>query len=385
MRNVRMLRTFDFLPDFECRGVGRTLHTAALAGRRWIFVAFPATARAFHAQVGPPHVDNPMEREIDVMYAVVGESTNETKTAEYSVGYVVSDTRIARLLFGDQEDGGVAACLLIDRDQKILRRYDCNVSDVPSTVKEAIRVSQEVVEGTEAEIIPVLRVSKALAADVCGRLVEYHLQSAQKVQGRVGLSNSSLDLSLKRVVHVNADPELGKAIDEHLVFSLLPAVERVFDYRVTHRVAYKISAYSAQASGFFAAHRDNSDPGTLFRRFALSLSLNDDWNGGGICFPEYSNRSYKLATGDALIFPASLLHRVEPIRDGDRFVLLSFLYDKQGSQVRRSAMKNPEVLEGEYRDSISSDLLVAYEQYAPLSRFSPQYALTAENKIPMVG
>jgi hypothetical protein len=86
-----------------------------------------------------------------------------------------------------------------------------------------------------------------------------------------------------------------------------------------------------------------------------------------------------------LIFPASLLHRVEPIRDGDRFVLLSFLYDKQGLQVRRSAMKNPEVLEGEYRDSISSDLLVAYEQYAPLSRFSPQYALTAENKIPMVG
>lgn len=41
-------------------------------------------------------------------------------------------------------------------------------------------------------------------------------------------------------------------------------------------------------------------------------------------------------------------------------------------------MDNPEVLEGKYKHSIGENLMEAYGQYAPLSRFSPQYALTGE-------
>jgi len=378
MGYLRTLRTFDYLPDFVCHGGGGCLHTAALAGHRWILVALRANAPLPLIQIGAPSTSAGPDGRGRVVYAVICPSAATSSSSDNADVHVVEDARIDRLLFGARDDCPAVCCLLVDRDQKILQRVDCTAADLPVTLAEMWGVASRAPDRMGTEMIPVLHIPNALGRDVCDQLVEYHQRSANKVQGRVGLSVSQLDLTLKRVVHVNADPELGRAIDDHLVFSLLPAIERVFDYRVTHRVAYKISSYAARDSGFFAAHRDNSDPGTLFRRFALSLSLNDDWTGGGICFPEYSNQRHKLPKGDAVVFPASLLHRVEPIREGERFVLLSFLYDGQGARARRDAMDNPEVLEGKYKDSISEDLMEAYGQYAPLSRFSPQYALTGE-------
>jgi predicted 2-oxoglutarate/Fe(II)-dependent dioxygenase YbiX len=377
MARIRTLRRFDYLPDFVCQSACRTLHTASLAGRRWILVAMSAGSPAPQPHPGSPRACA-TEHVMRVVYAMVGPESAASTPADRDDVYVVGDDRVARLLFGDRDARNSACCLLVDRDQKILHRVDCVAADLPGVVDGVVALSLRAPDRAETKMIPVLHIPHALDDDVCDRLVEHHRLSSHKVQGRVGLSAPHLDLTLKRRVHVNVDPELGTAIDEHLIFALLPAIERVFDYRVTHRVAYKISSYAAADSGFFTTHRDNSDPGTLFRRFALSLALNDEWSGGGICFPEYSSRPFQLPKGDAMVFPASLLHRVEPILEGERFVLLSFFYDIEGALARRAAMGNPEVLEGTYKDSISADLVAAYEQYAPLSRFSPQYALTEE-------
>ena len=43
---------------------------------------------------------------------------------------------------------------------------------------------------------------------------------------------------------------------------------------------YIIACYDAATGGHFAAHRDNTTPGTAHWRFAVTINLNDDFVGG---------------------------------------------------------------------------------------------------------
>jgi hypothetical protein len=72
--------------------------------------------------------------------------------------------------------------------------------------------------------------------------------------------------------------------------------------------------------------RDNLSPATAHRRFALTLNLNDGYQGGQLRFPEYGPELYRPAPGAALLFSCSHLHEVLEVTAGRRFVLLSFLF-----------------------------------------------------------
>jgi predicted 2-oxoglutarate/Fe(II)-dependent dioxygenase YbiX len=65
--------------------------------------------------------------------------------------------------------------------------------------------------------------------------------------------------------------------------------------------------------------------------FALSLNLNDDYEGGQLRFPEYGNHLYRPDAGAALIFSCAHLHEVLEVTAGRRFVLLSFLYGESAA------------------------------------------------------
>ena len=62
---------------------------------------------------------------------------------------------------------------------------------------------------------------------------------------------------------------------------------------------YIISYYSAEDSAHFRAHRDNTTKGTAHRRFAVSINLNSEFEGGEVSFPEYGPRSFKPPPGGA--------------------------------------------------------------------------------------
>ena len=96
-----------------------------------------------------------------------------------------------------------------------------------------------------------------------------------------------------------------------------------------------VACYSAEDGGHFAAHRDNTTAGTAHRRFAVSINLNEDFDGGEVSFPEYGPRGFKAPTGGAVVFSCSLLHRVSPVTRGRRFAFLPFLYDEAAAQLRQ--------------------------------------------------
>jgi predicted 2-oxoglutarate/Fe(II)-dependent dioxygenase YbiX len=59
----------------------------------------------------------------------------------------------------------------------------------------------------------------------------------------------------------------------------------------------------------------------------VSINLNDDFEGGGLVFPEYSARVYRPPVGGALVFSCSLMHAVLPMTRGRRYACLPFVYD----------------------------------------------------------
>lgn len=105
---------------------------------------------------------------------------------------------------------------------------------------------------------------------------------------------------------------------------------------------YIVSCYAAEDGGHFRAHRDNTTAGTGHRRFAVSVNLNSEFEGGKVSFPEYGTKNFKAPPGGAfkappggaVVFSCSLLHAVSRVTSGRRYAFLPFLYDDEAAKVR---------------------------------------------------
>jgi predicted 2-oxoglutarate/Fe(II)-dependent dioxygenase YbiX len=113
-----------------------------------------------------------------------------------------------------------------------------------------------------------------------------------------------------------------------------------------------VCCYAAEDEAHFRAHRDNTTKGTAHRRFAVSVNLNDDFDGGEVNFPEYGPRSFKAPIGGAVVFSCSLLHAVSKVTRGRRFAFLPFLYDDEAARVREANIKFLEDGKANYKSGL---------------------------------
>lgn len=187
---------------------------------------------------------------------------------------------------------------------------------------------------------PVLVLPDVFDAELCGELIGRY-EAAGGTESTVqrdqdGLSVNYADRSTKsRKDHVVADPALKARLNAYIQRRVLPEIEKVHQFRATHIERHLIGCYAAEDGGHFGAHRDNVTLGTAHRRFALSVNLNDDFEGGELGFPEYGAHAFKPSAGGALVFSCSLLHAVTPVRRGRRYAFLPFLYDDEGARIRK--------------------------------------------------
>jgi len=173
---------------------------------------------------------------------------------------------------------------------------------------------------------PVLVIPGVLAKAECARAIE-RFEAGPRFAGTVGGGvRARYDARNK----IRTDGALPAAVVSELdaIFAqtMFPEVRKVFGFDVTHREPYKIGRYDADKGGFFYRHRDNADDEVAYRRCAVSVNLNDDYDGGEIQFPEYGGALYRPAVGAALVFPCSLMHRVLRMKAGARYTLISFLF-----------------------------------------------------------
>lgn len=130
------------------------------------------------------------------------------------------------------------------------------------------------------------------------------------------------------------DPDLMRQIQQRMLRRVLPEIKKVHHFQVTRMERYLVGCYAAEDGGHFTAHRDNTTTATAHRRFAVSINLNDDFEGGEVGFPEYGPRHYKAPTGGAVVFSCSLLHSVSRVSRGTRYAFLPFLYDDAAAELR---------------------------------------------------
>jgi predicted 2-oxoglutarate/Fe(II)-dependent dioxygenase YbiX len=136
--------------------------------------------------------------------------------------------------------------------------------------------------------------------------------------------------------YVIEDPELIRQTQNRIQRRVVPEVLKVHQFKVTRMERYIVSCYAAEEGGHFRAHRDNTTKGTAHRRFAVSLILNDAFEGGEVSFPEYGPRGYKPPAGGAVVFSCSLLHAVSKITSGRRYAFLPFIYDDEAAKIREA-------------------------------------------------
>jgi predicted 2-oxoglutarate/Fe(II)-dependent dioxygenase YbiX len=178
---------------------------------------------------------------------------------------------------------------------------------------------------------PVLFVPHALDHALCVRLIELWGSSdtvETGVEATVGgeRAESTDRLRKRRRDHTVTDPQVLRMLSSHIGRRVMPEIRKAFAYEAKRFEGFKIGCYRAEDEGFFTAHRDNISPATAHRKFALTLNLNEDYDGGELRFPEYGPDRYRPAAGEALVFSGAHLHEVLPVNRGRRFVLLSFLF-----------------------------------------------------------
>jgi len=88
---------------------------------------------------------------------------------------------------------------------------------------------------------------------------------------------------------------------------------------------------------------DPSAPGIPQRVITLLLSLNEDYEGGDLVFPEFGTRRYRAPTGGACVFSCSMLHEATSVTRGKRYAFLPFFYDEAGAQQREAIARTGNV------------------------------------------
>jgi predicted 2-oxoglutarate/Fe(II)-dependent dioxygenase YbiX len=122
-------------------------------------------------------------------------------------------------------------------------------------------------------------------------------------------------------------------LKELLKRHLLPEIAKAFQFDVTHVERHIVSCYTAEERGFFKAHRDNNSKGAAYRRFAATINLNSDFEGGELSFPEFGIQRFKASEGGAIVFSCSLLHQVSEMTRGRRYAYLPFFHDDAAARI----------------------------------------------------
>ena len=188
---------------------------------------------------------------------------------------------------------------------------------------------------------PILLLPNVLEPELCQRLTglyEAHggTESGfmREVNGKTVLVQDAAHK--KRKDYDIEDPELIRELQGRFIRRVVPQIRKAHQFKVTRMERYIVSCYAAEDEAHFRAHRDNTTKGTAHRRFAVSVNLNDAFDGGEVSFPEYGPRSFKAPPGGAVVFSCSLLHAVSKVTRGRRYAFLPFLYDDEAARLREA-------------------------------------------------
>lgn len=232
--------------------------------------------------------------------------------------------------------------ILVDPALRVLGRV--GEADAPALLDELDRLPPvELHTGTQAHA-PVLIVPRVFEPGFVQTLIDHYDKTGGVESGFMreidGITKLVNDPTHKRRSDVIIEDQgLIAAARARIARRLTPDIFKAFQYRATRIERYLIATYDAATGGYFRPHRDNTTKGTAHRRFAVSINLNADFDGGDLRFPEYGAATFRPPPGGAVVFSCSLLHEATAVTRGRRYAFLPFLYDEAAAEIRAENQK----------------------------------------------
>lgn len=220
-----------------------------------------------------------------------------------------------------------AAAFLLDPNQRVLT---IDAAPPASGLPERARAwFQGWAEGKREGALldqgaPVLVLPRIFSPDFCDRLIGLWHQEHHE-GGLSDATRNVQDTSKKKTLeHVIQDQALIQEIAQTLHRRIGPELAKGFMYAEPYAFeSFIVMSYKPERKDFFGSHRDRYEPSHP-RRFAVSLNLNEGFEGGELRFPEYGPHWYRPGRGGAAVFSCSLLHEARPVQSGQRFVMTAF-------------------------------------------------------------
>ena len=333
----------DPAPTFAAAGISNPRYIFDTAAGRYLLLAVvpagPAVARAVAAIERRRPAFNDVHASAFVI--IVGKDKGRKKREDSIPG--------VRFLFDD--DGVVAALydtgeaerwFLIDPALHVMAAV--GPDQTASLVDRVATLPPPGRHGGPEGSAPVLLTPRIFEPAFCERLIALYRQIGGEPSGFMrevdGVTTLMMNDQHKRRSDVLIEDEmLQQQAVARLNRRLLPQIEKVFNFKATRIERYLVARYDAETGGFFRPHRDNTTKGTAHRRFAVSINLNADYEGGDLRFPEFGPRTYRPPPGGAVVFSCSVLHEATAVTKGERFAFLPFLYDEAAAKIREANLK----------------------------------------------
>jgi len=225
--------------------------------------------------------------------------------------------------------------IVLDPNQRVAATFDSRAllaaAESIGSVADGVRSNAGATQVIGTAMAPVLVLPRVFEPDFCSQVVRLWQKGDHQDSGVSSRYGNVGVLELKRTEdYMVVEPMMQKAISDRLAWRIGPELIKVFafDHEFSFD-AHVVLSYSAEGKHFFGAHRDNGAPTTADRAFAVSLNLNDDYEGGELVFPEYAGVKVSPPAGAAAVFSCSVLHRALPVTRGRRFVLTTFFRAKK--------------------------------------------------------
>ena len=243
--------------------------------------------------------------------------------------------------FGLHKEGEIPVRIVVITPYRQVRTW----IDAPDDLNKSLQDIMDILENSKAaeELrwsaphAPVLIVPNVLSAEECAGVIESVETGGPFMVRPPRPGEVSGDYKIPvyehnrqdRIDHIIKDRNTLSFLDERIWGRVTPMIKKAFAFEVTRREDLHVARYVGERGGNEMGHRDNTSPATAYRRFALSMNLNDDYEGGEIVFREYSPKGYRGAPGTALVFSSALLHEVLETTRGVRYNLISHFFNEQ--------------------------------------------------------
>lgn len=342
----------DPVPWFTCKLGGNDNFKFDNAAGRYIVMCFLGTKQDQESQKVISFIKTHRSRFDDINLSFFGVLTNEgefddnrsSKPARGIYYILDTDLSISKSFGTVRPDGSFRKVIyILDPCLRVMSVFpiNSNVFNEKSLITEIRNIPAIESASVAAQQAPVLVLPRVFEPKLCKELISYYNKSGGNDSGFMrdlnGKTVGVIDHSFKsrRDCRIK-DESLLKACMLRIHKRLIPEVKKVFQFPASQVERYIIACYDAEEGGFFSAHRDNTTIATSHRRFAVSLFLNSDFEGGNLRFPEYGPALYSAPQGGAVIFSCSLLHEATKVTKGRRYMFLPFIHDDAGQEIRKN-------------------------------------------------